>query len=379
MPSRRIRIAAAPEKGELTASVLWAKRSGRPGRAGEPRVKAIVIPGAGGPDVLREEDRPDPTPEPGGVVVDVEAAGVNFADLMGRAGLYPDAPEIPFVPGYEVCGRIAALGDGVDDLAAGDRVVGFTRFGGYAERARLRREALVPVPDGLVPAVAAAVPVNFVTAWMAVERLGALREGETALVLGGAGGVGTAAIQLVRARGGRVIAAAGGEKAKALPGLGAAHAIDHRTEDPHDRARELTGGRGVDLVLDPISGASVRRSLEVLAPLGRVVCIGVSSLLPRSRRSLWRALLAKLRTPRLDPWDLMNRNVGVLGVNLARLWDEVAALAPAFSDLVDRVAAGELRPVLAAELPLSAEGAREAHRMLHERRNVGKVVLVRHS
>jgi NADPH:quinone reductase-like Zn-dependent oxidoreductase len=277
------------------------------------------------------------------------------------------------VVGYEVSGVIDALGAGVTTHREGSRVVALTRFGGYADRVVVPEAFAFPIPDDLGDAAAAAIPVNYVTALIALYRMANIADGETVLIHGAGGGVGIAATQLARLRGATILGTASASKHEAIRQQGVEHAIDYRTDDVTREVRRITGGRGVDVVLDPIGGRSFTDSYHLLAPLGRLVMYGASSLAAGERRSLWRALVTLARMPRFKPLSLMNRNRGIFGLNLGHLWDERQKLTEAMTQLLAEVAAGRLRPVVARTFPL--ERAADAHRFIQSRGNIGKVVL----
>jgi len=337
------------------------------------RLRQVVIPRYGPPEVLALREAPDPAPGDGEIRIAVSAAGVNFADILARLGLYPDAPKPPVVVGYEVSGVVDAVGTGSTRLRAGDRVVALTRFGGYADRVVVPEWMAFPLPAGIDANVAAAVPVNYTTALVALYQMSNLAAGETVLIHGAGGGVGIAATQLARLRGATVIGTASAAKHDAIRRHGVQHAIDYRTADVVAEVKRLTNGRGVDVVLDPIGGRSFADSYRLLAPLGRLVMYGVSSIAPGERRSLWRAVTTLMRMPRFKPLSLMNRNRGVFGLNLGHLWDERGKLVEAMTLLVADVAAGRLQPVVARTFPL--DRAAEAHRFVQSRSNIGKVIL----
>ncbi len=292
---------------------------------------------------------------------------------MARLGLYPDAPPLPAVVGYEVAGVVDAVGAGVDDVRTGDRVLALTRFGGYSSAVAVPAGQVFPIPSRLTDAEAAAIPVNYLTAFIALYTLANVAEGETVLVHGAGGGVGIAATQLAAFRHARVIGTASTAKIEAIRALGVDHAVDHRREDVPAVVRSLTSGRGADVILDPIGGRSFAISYGLLAPLGRLVIYGASSVAPGERRSLWRALRTVLAMPSFKPLSLMNRNRAVMGLNLGHLWSERQHLRAAMDAILQRVTEGRLRPVVAKTFPL-AEAA-EAHRYLQSRSNIGKVVL----
>lgn len=342
-------------------------------------MRSIVIPRHGAPDVLEERDLPDARLTPNDVRIRVEAAGVNFADLMGRVGLYPDAPKLPYAPGYEVAGIVEEAGAKVPpELRPGTRVMAVTRFWGYAERVRTPSWSCTPLPEGVAPAVGAAVPVNYLTAHLALVHCGAAKPGERVLVHGGAGGVGLAALDLARSLPEVEIYATAGGAAKCarLEALGVRKAFDHTAGDLEPQVRAHLRGRGFHLILDPLGPESFERSLRLLEPLGRVMCYGFSSLVTGPKRRLWHAVTSLLKVSKVNPITLMNQNKGVFGLNLAHLFEERDLQRRALPELAQRLADGRIRPTLDRTFPLTAAGAGAAHTHLHERRNVGKVVLV---
>ena len=336
-------------------------------------MRQAVITRRGGPEVLQVRDAPDPTPGPGDVRIAVRAAGVNFADVMARLGLYPDAPPLPAVVGYEVAGVVDAVGPGVTGLRPGDRVLALTRFGGYASAVVVSAAQTLATPASLTDVEAAAVPVNYLTAFIALYRLANVGADETVLIYGAGGGVGIAATQLAKLRKARVIGTASTSKIDAIRALGVDHAVDHRRNDVAAEVRRLTSGRGADVILDPIGGRQFAVSYGLLAPLGRLVIYGVSSLASGERRSLWRAARTLLAMPAFRPLSLMNQNRAVLGLNLGHLWGEATQLRAGMDAIVQEFDAGRLRPVVAATFPLERAG--DAHRYLQSRANIGKVVL----
>jgi synaptic vesicle membrane protein VAT-1 len=336
-------------------------------------MRQVVIPRYGPPDVFETREFPDPSPGDGEIRIRVRAAGVNFADVLARLGLYPDAPKPPLVVGYEVAGHIDAVGRSVVGVAEGDRVVALTRFGGYADTVVVPADQAFHFPDDLSDAEAAAVPVNYLTASLALYRMAALAPGETVLVHNAGGGVGIAATQLARLRRATVIGTASAFKHDALRTFGVDHAIDYRHANVADEIRALTHGRGVDVILDPIGGRSFMASYRMLAPLGRLIVFGLSAAAPGERRSVWHAFRAWLSTPRFNPLSLINRNRGVFGLHIGHLWGERRQLAPVMEMLISELRAERLKPVVARTFPL--ERAADAHRFIQSRQNIGKVVL----
>ena len=320
-------------------------------------MRAVVITDHGDTSVLRVEERPDPVPGPGQVVVDVKAAGLNFADVMARMGLYPDAPKPPVVVGYEVAGVVEGTGE---------RVIAATRFGGQAERVAVRASDIVPLPDSLSFAQGAAIPVNYATAWAALITYGNLQPGERVLIHAAAGGVGMAATQIAKRRGAHVLGTASPGKHEAIRANGVDEAFGY------DLPRTLPK---VDIVLDAIGGASFRRSYDLLRAGGRLVAFGASSVVGGEKRNLVRAAPQALRMLRgFNLLEQMSASKAVIGLNLLTLWDDRQTLEPFVAPLREMLEDGTLRPVVSDEVPF--DRAAEAHRIITERRNVGKVVLV---
>ncbi|CAJ1496449.1 zinc-binding dehydrogenase [[Mycobacterium] kokjensenii] len=333
-------------------------------------MRAVVITKQGPPSVLQVQDRPDPPPPAAGQVrIAVRAAGVNFADHLARVGLYPDAPELPAVVGYEVAGTIEAVGDGVNPARVGERVLAGTRFGGYAEIVNADAEDTIVLPASMSFDEGAAVPVNYATAWAALHGYGSLRAGERVLVHAAAGGVGIAAIQLAKAAGAVVHGTASPGKHAQLDALGIDRAIDYR------RKGWWKGLPAYDMVLDGLGGTSAWRSFSLLRPGGRLAAYGLSSLQQGEKRSLLRAApqaLAMLRGFSLIAQ--MEQSKTVIGINMLRLWDDRGTLGPWIAPLTETLSAGIAKPIVHAAVPFA--NAAEAHRILAARENVGKVVLV---
>jgi NADPH:quinone reductase-like Zn-dependent oxidoreductase len=335
-------------------------------------MKQVWIPRIGAPTVLEVREAPDPAPGPGQVRVRVEAAGVNFADLMARIGVYPDAPPLPAVVGYEVAGVIDAVGEGVDAARVGEAVLAATRFGGYSSAVVVDDAQALARPPGLGPLEAASIPVVGLTAWMMLEEMVRVRPGDRVLVHAAAGGVGLAALDLIRWRGGTAVGTASASKHGWLRERGYEALVDYRTEDFEVALR---GGPGFDAVLDPVGGESWAKSFRLLKPGGRLVVYGMSANAGETR-SVWRAVGNLARVPWLafNPVRLTSENKGVFGVNMGRLWQETALLSGWLRRLLELTEAGVLRPHVHAALPFSR--AAEAHQLIHDRRNVGKVLLI---
>jgi NADPH:quinone reductase-like Zn-dependent oxidoreductase len=336
-------------------------------------VRAIVLVKHGPPEqALELREWPDPVPAEGQVLIDVHAAGINFADIVARVGLYPDAPKTPSVMGYEVAGVVEALGPGVSGLERGQRVLAATRFTGFAEKAVAAAANVLPLPDRMSFEQGAAIPVNYGTAYAAVGLMACVRPGETVLVHAAAGGVGIAALQLLRERGAVVIGTASAAKHEAVRAQGAEHTIDYRSQDVGREVDRITNGRGVDVVLDALG--EFRQSYSMLATGGRLVAYGASKLVTGERRNLAKALTGVATMPRFNALKMMNDTKAVIGMNLLHWWDAEGSLEKFIRPLTELMEKGAIEPVVSESFPFSR--AADAHRFIQERRNIGKVVLV---
>ena len=342
-------------------------------------MRAIVIPRNGPPSVFEDREIEEKPLRPQDVRIRIEAAGVNFADLMGRIGLYPDAPKLPYAPGYEVAGVVEEAGSRAESrLPPGTRVMATTRFWGYADRVRVPSHQVAVLPEALPFAEAAAIPVNYLTAYLALIRCGGAMAGDRVLVHGGAGGVGLAVLDLARELDIELYATAGSRaKCERLESLGVVHAVNYREQAYEKAFREHLSGKGFHLILDPLGPASFAKGLDLLEPLGRIVCYGFSSLVTGPKRRLWKAVTKVLGAQKVNPITLMNKNQGVFGLNLAQLFHEKALHQQAMDTIAERMEQERLHPTVDRVFGLTAAGAAGAHSYLHERRNFGKVVLLR--
>jgi NADPH:quinone reductase-like Zn-dependent oxidoreductase len=338
-------------------------------------VRALVITEHGAPEVLKVQERPDPQPGPGEVRVAVKAAGINFADLMARVGLYEDAPKPPSVVGYEFAGDVESVGEGVTEYTVGQRVLGGCRFGGYAELVVTPEIALVPLPDDWSYEEGAALPVQYATAYAGLVRFGSLREGESVLLHAVAGGVGIAATQIAKIVGaGTIYGTASGSKHEAVRGFGVDHPIDYTKSDFRKEVRRIAGeDRPLDVVMDAVGGSSFRKSWSLLGAGGRLVCFGASSVMGGEKRNVKSVARMLATTPIFHPMPMMQSSRAVIGLNMLTLWDAKGSLDEYVNPLREWMEDGRLRPVVAEAFPL--ERGAEAHRYMGERRNVGKVVL----
>ena len=315
-------------------------------------MKAITANSFGEPEVLLLGEVEVPTPGPGQLLVKVEAAGVNYADLMMRAGAYPGGPVAPFIPGLEVAGTIAA------GPRQGEAVMGFTWSGGYAEYALVAENTAFPIPNGLSMAEAAGFLVTHLTAYFALW-MADIKPEERVLIHAAGGGVGTAAVQLAREMGAEIFAVSSSdEKLQRVRQLGAQHLINSGRLDFAEEVRRLTEGEGVDIVFETIGGEVMERDMSLLRSLGRMILYG--SLSGESRL--------------LDPAVLLGRNLSVHGLFLGTLFGETELVDQALQELDEYLRRGRLKPVIGHQYPL-AEAA-EAHRLLQSRQSFGKIVLI---
>jgi NADPH:quinone reductase-like Zn-dependent oxidoreductase len=350
-------------------------------------MRAMVVRRYGPPEVFECREMPDPQPAPGQVLIRVRAVGINFADLLQRMGLYPGTPRPPFIPGLEVAGVVESLGpDGVPaaspagaapsgevPLRPGDRVVALATFNAYAERVAVPAHVVSRLPEGISFEDAAAIPVNYLTAYHSMFQMGNLQPGDRILIHGAAGGVGIATVQLARARKLVIFGTAGPSKQELLRRIGVDYPIDYTRDDFRSVVRRVAPD-GIEMVMDPIGGRSFARSCDCLGATGRLVVYGFSAAAgPQGKRSLWRGLKALVQTPWFHPLRLMRRNVSVIGVHLGRMKGREALLRRQLEDIFRMYAAGEIKPLVGKTFPLTQ--AAEAHRYIHARQNVGKVVL----
>ncbi|MBA3568426.1 MAG: zinc-binding dehydrogenase [Pyrinomonadaceae bacterium] len=337
-------------------------------------MRQVVTTKTGGVGVLRVEEKPDPRPGPGEVVVNVRAAGINFADILARQGLYPDGPRKPCVMGYEVAGLVEEVGEGVDPDLVGMPVVAMTRFGGQSEKVIVHARQLIEKPDSLTFEQAAAIPVNYLTAYALLVAMGGLRKGEAVLIHNAGGGVGLAALDIAKHIGAVTYGTASPSKHDFLLKRGLDHPIDYRTQDWLPVLKKLTGGRGVELVIDPIGGSHWKKSYRALRHTGRLGMFGVSAASANGLKGKFKLLKAAVQMPRFHPLGLLNKNRGVFGLNLGHMWHEPEKVVEWVQALMEGVQEGWIRPYV--DRAFSFEQAGEAHSYIESRKNIGKVVLV---
>ena len=337
-------------------------------------MRQVVTTKNGGVDVLRVEEKPDPTPGPGEILVDVRAAGLNFADILARQGLYPDGPEKPCVMGYEVAGVISAVGQDIDPSIVGTEVLSMTRFGGQSDKVVVREKQLFEKPASLSFEQAAAVPVNYLTAWALLVVMGGLRKDEAVLIHNAGGGVGLAALDIAKHIGAKTYGTASPGKHEFLRERGLDHPIDYRNQDWLPELKKLTNGRGVELVIDPIGGDHWKKSFAALRHTGRLGMFGVSVASANGLAGKIKMVKAALQMPRFNPIGLMSKNRGAFGLNLGHLWHEPEKVEEWVEAIVRGIEEGWIKPHVDKAFPFAQAG--DAHTYMESRKNIGKVVLV---
>lgn len=322
-------------------------------------MRAVIAPEPGGPEALILTELPDPSPGPGEVVVDVVATAVNRADLLQRMGHYPPPPGAPETLGLECSGVVSAVGEGVSGLAEGDRVCALLGGGGYADKVLVPAGQVMSAPEGIDLVTAGAVPEVACTVWSNVFMVAGLQRGETLLVHGGAGGIGTFAIQLAHALGARVLTTCSAPKAELCRSLGADVVVDYRSQDFVEVVSGSTNGHGADVILDNMGASYLSRNIEALASEGRLVIVGMQG---GSKGEL-------------DINALMRKRGAVISTSLrGRPVSGKSAICASTAEHVwPLIAEGVVRPVVHAVLPL--ERAADAHRLMEEGDHVGKIVL----
>jgi len=336
-------------------------------------MRQVWITKTGTPDVLVVKEAPDPVAKKGEVRVRVRAAGINFADLMARVGLYPDAPKLPCVVGYEVSGTVDEVGEGVTEVAAGDRVLAMCKFGGYSDVVVVPAHQVIKMPEKMTFEEGAAFPVVYVTAYNMMLFNGNLRRGSSVLIHSAAGGVGLAAIQIAKTRGCIILGTASPSKHPFLKEQGCHHPLDSNG-DYVKEARAIVGAKGVDLILDAVGGKSWTEGYDLLSPCGRLVAFGLSSAASGNTRNVFHALMQVFAIKKWSPMKLMDDNKTIGGTNMGHLFDRPDLLEPQLKDLMVMYEKGELKPYVDKSFSFAEAGA--AHQYLHDRKAKGKVLLV---
>src|SRR5919107_899555 len=323
------------------------------------QMKAIRVDEFGEPEVLKQVEVERPSPDEGEVLIEIKSAGVNYADTMRRRNQYVESQWLPFTPGSEVAGMVAELGDEVEDVNVGDRVVTLLGTGGYAAYAVARARNLIPIPDGMDFDEAAAIPLQGLTAYHVLETSGQLKEGESVLVHAAAGGVGYLAVQIAKLMGASPVIATAStqEKLDLASELGADILINYTEEDWPEQVRDATGGNGADVILEMVGGDFPQKNLQCLNAFGRMVVFGAAS---GDRGSL-------------VPVELMKNNHVVAGFYLPNIMVRPELFGPSLKKVLGWISSGDLELTIGARYPL--EQAREAHEAIEGRETTGKIVL----
>lgn len=337
-------------------------------------MRQIVTTRNGSIDVLEIQEKPDPKPGPSEVLIRVKAAGLNFADILARQGLYPDAPKKPCVMGYEVSGIVESLGDGVDQNLIGKSAVALTRFGGQSDLVTVKASQIFEKPESLSFEQAAAIPVNYLTAYALLAVMGSLQPGESVLIHNAGGGVGLAALDIAKRLSAVTYGTASPGKHEVLKQRGLDHPIDYRNRDWLVELKKLTNNRGVELIIDPLGGGHWKKSYQALRATGRLGMFGISTASADGLKGKFGMLKAAWQTPWFHPFGLLNKNKGVFGLNLGHMWHEPEKVSEWMKVILEGVKEGWIRPHVDKSFPFEQVGA--AHTYMEARKNIGKVILV---
>ncbi|GAB5410480.1 MAG: medium chain dehydrogenase/reductase family protein [Balneolaceae bacterium] len=340
-------------------------------------MRQLVNTKNGSYDVLEVQEVPDLSPKSDELLIQVKAAGLNFADILARKGQYPDGPKTPCVMGYETSGIVKAVGSSVDKKWVGKEVIALCRFRGQAEQVVVKEQQVYEKPSKLSFEEAASIPVTYLTAWALLVAMGGLKKGDSVLIHNAGGGVGLAQLDIAQHIGAVSYGTASERKHEFLKERGLDHAIDYRNKDWFEELMKLTDKRGVELVTDPLGGKEWKKSYKALRATGRLGMFGISVASKSSSGGIGAKIeLIKtvLAMPTFKPLSLLDKNRGVYGVNLGHLWHEPKKAASWMHAILQGVEDGWVRPYVDKTFPLEEAG--EAHRYIEERKNIGKVVLV---
>ena len=335
-------------------------------------MKKVIYPKVGGVDSIEILDVEEPQASEGEVVVRIHRAGINFADLMMRQGLYGSNPDFPFTPGYEASGVIISLGKGVKGLELGDRVLAMTGFGGYSEKVSIPSSRVFKLPDSVTFDQAAAIPVTYGTAYHMLFHLGRISPGDSVLIHHAAGGVGTAVAQLCKVAGASVvIGTASAPKKEFVESIGVKF-VDRETEDFVKICKDMTGGKGVHHAIDPVGGKNLMRSYKATRRGGKVYFFGASSAVKGDKRSIISAFRMWLNTPKFNPIKMMSSNKAIFGVHMGLL-DDNSIFEGHLSALSKMLEDNEIDPII--DSIWRFERVSEAQKHMHDRKNRGKILL----
>ena len=335
-------------------------------------MRKVVYPRAGGVETIQIVEESDPVPQSDQVCVRIHRAGINFAELMMRQGLYGSSPDFPFTPGYEASGVLIGVGDRVENLKEGDRVLAMTGFGGYSEKVCLDARRVIPIPDSVSFDQAAAIPVTYGTAFHMLVHLGRISKGDSVLIHHAAGGVGTAVAQICQSFGASLVVGTASTPKRGFVESMGMRFVDREREDFEEVCKDLTDGKGVHHAIDPVGGSHLLRSYKSLRKGGKLYYFGASAAVKGERRSRLSELRMWWGMPRFDPLKLMTSNKAVFGVHMGLLEDETVFKGH-LASLSEMLEEGEIDPVI--DSVWRFEKVAEAQMHMHDRKNRGKVLL----
>jgi NADPH:quinone reductase-like Zn-dependent oxidoreductase len=337
-------------------------------------MRQILMTKAGGVEVLKIQEVAEPHPGQGDVKICAKAVGINFADILARKGIYPDAPKKPCVVGYEVSGIVESVGEGVDPAWVGNPVIGAMRFGGYAEKVITPVSRIVNKPESISFEQGAAIPVNYLTAYQLLVVMGGLKRNDRLLIHNAGSGVGLAALDLAKHIGALPYGTSSAHKHEFLKERGFMGMMDYRRHDWHRQVPKLTDNQGFELIIDPIGGKNTWKNYRARARTGRLGLFGLATATQTRLGVKFNLVKTVMRMPRFHPVRLMNANKGIFGVNIGHMWVHEEKVRSWMLEIMKGVEEGWLRPHVDRVFPL--EMVAEAHSYIEGRRNIGKVVLV---
>ena len=327
----------------------------------------------GAPEVLQVRDFTLEDPQNDQIQIKTSFSGINFADIMTRMGLYPGAPKPPNPIGAEASGVIIKAGDGVQNFQVGDTVMTFAFFDGYSSHINISENMVMKLPDNFTLAEGAAFPLVYMTAYMMMFDLGNLRKNEIFFIQGAGGGVGTAAIQLAKAVGAKVIGTSSQWKHEKLKNMGVDLCIDYNQENVRQKIMDYTNGYGVDLIIDPVGGKQWAESYKTLAPMGKLIVYGNQNLVRGKTRSLIALIKEYFNMPKIKPFEMIGHNKSIMGYHLGRLKGAEHKIKRSMRELQIMINDGNIKPVIDSIFPF--DEASQAHQHIQDRKNFGKVLL----
>ena len=336
-------------------------------------MKSVILTKYGAPEVLQVKELKKPEPLNNQVRIKVHYAGINFAEIMARMKLYPGGPKPGSVLGGEVSGVIDKIGEDVQGLSIGEKVMGLSLSGSYSSHVCIDADSIIPLPNNFKLDEAAAFPVTYITAYMMMFDLGNLQEGDTFLIHGAGGGVGTAALQLAKTKNIKIIGTSSSWKHDKLIRMGIDKCIDYNTDNTEKEIMDFTNGKGVDLVIDPIGAKNWKLSYRVLAKMGKLIIYGDQNLVKGDKLKPIVAMKEIYSMPKYRPMDLMANNKAVMGYHLGRFKGHEWKIKRSIKNLIKLVDDNDLHPVIDSKF--SFRDAPKAHRHIQNRKNFGKVLL----